>query len=254
MTSAHEDAIGRQHPPAAEGGFADPLAGWLWQARSSCLPAPAAAAWPPLTLARATAISQELYSRLEDGGARRSGWKFGAFSSAAQKAFGIDAPIVAPTLSCWTSTGRARQRVELASFISPQLEAEIGIFVNKGGELALVPCVEIADSRLPGWELPPRGAIADFGLQGAMVYGEPVLPAVEVSVSVRHDGPVVQGASALWRTAVESLDLLPAGASSTGDFHVATGSITPLMAAEPGNWTFDFGAAGTLELELSSTP
>lgn len=249
MTFAQQHAVSRQHV-AVTGQFADPVAGWLWEARERCLPAPAAEQWPQVSLARATAVSEALYQRLQDEGARRSGWKFGAFSSAAQEAFGIDAPIVAPTLSCWTTTGRASQRIELSSFISPRLEAEIGIFVREGGGLALVPCVEIADSRLPGWRLPPRGAIADFGLQGAMVYGEPVTPQRQVTVQVRHDGRVVQDATALWRSAVESLDLLPAGALSTGNFYVATGSITPLMPADPGKWTFDFGAAGALVLEL----
>lgn len=249
MTSTPVRHTGEGSSPPV-GTFADPLAGWLWEARRTGHPAPPAAQWPELTATRAAALAEQLYDRVVAEGDRRTGWKFGAFGSAAQRAFGIDGPVVAPTMSSWTWTGATSYELDLSGLVSPRLEAEVGVYVDGGGDRWLVPCVEVADCRFPAWDLPPRGVIADFGLQGAMVYGQPVRPVSEVSVAVHHRGKRLQGGAARWASVVESLDLVPSEAVLDGGSYIATGSITAPLPVRRGPWTFDFGRVGSLVLDL----
>jgi 2-keto-4-pentenoate hydratase len=72
--------------------------------------------------------------------------------------------------------------LELARFCQPKLEAEVGLVLDGSAEPQVTACVEIADCRFAGWRPPPGVAVADFGLQGAMVFG-PGRPAPARSAS-----------------------------------------------------------------------
>ena len=92
--------------------------------------------------------------------------------------------------------------------MQPKLEAEIGILLVDG-EAWLAPCVEVADCRFGAWAVPPACAVADFGLQGAMLFGAAVAPIPRVGVTVSCDGsPVAEGAGD-FSDAVERLAMVP---------------------------------------------
>jgi hypothetical protein len=92
--------------------------------------------------------------------------------------------------------------------------------------------------------VPAGAAVADFGLQGALLFG-PALPRVErVRVVVRHDGRTVVTSERRYDEAVERLSYLPA--SQRQDRYVATGAMTALLDAQPGRWEFEFNGLTTL--------
>ena len=132
--------------------------------------------------------------------------------------------------------------------MQPKLEAEIGILLVDG-EAWLAPCVEVADCRFGAWAVPPACAVADFGLQGAMLFGAAVAPIPRVGVTVSCDGsPVAEGAGD-FSDAVERLAMVPGRLGRS--VHIATGSITPMLPATAGVWEFDFGPVGRLVVELT---
>jgi hypothetical protein len=137
--------------------------------------------------------------------------------------------------------------LHVSDFVQPKLEAEVGIRIDSAGHM-FVPCVEVADCRFHDWAIPRYGAVADFGLQGAMLFGLGVAPLDEVRVSVRHDGVEVGSGGAEWRDIVDRLSLLPEVCADTA--YVATGSMTPMFPAIPGLWEFDFRDLGLLTLDL----
>jgi 2-keto-4-pentenoate hydratase len=142
--------------------------------------------------------------------------------------------------------------LELARLCQPKLEAEVGLVLDGSGVPAVAACVEIADCRFAGWLPPPRVAVADFGLQGAMVFG-PDRPAPdEIGVEVRHDGRHVATGRAAVADVTARLDLVrPLLPQGTGRVMVATGAITSLLDAAPGRWEFVFTGATTITLTLS---
>jgi hypothetical protein len=111
--------------------------------------------------------------------------------------------------------------------------------------------VEIADCRFAGWRPPPGVAVADFGLQGAMVFG-PGRPAPgEIRVEVRHDGRAVATARAAVADVTARLDLVrPLLTVGTERVLVATGAMTGLLDAAPGRWEFVFAGTTTVTVTL----
>lgn len=204
------------------------------------------AAWAGLDREVAEAVAGKLYGRVLS--APPSAWKLGALDSPTQRRLGLDGPLVAPVLPDRLHQGAREVRLELKDFTQPRLEAELGVQVEGSRGPRPLPCVEVADSRLPGWRLPPAGAIADFGLQGAMVFGESAAAAGDVvRVDVRHDGRLLETGEQSWADTVARLSLLPEEARRQPCV-VATGAITPLVDAAPGRWDFDFHDLGTLSL------
>jgi 2-keto-4-pentenoate hydratase len=203
------------------------------------------AAWAGLDRELAEAVAAELYGRVLS--TSPTAWKLGALDTPTQQRLGLDGPLVAPVLPDRLHQGVREVRLELTDFAQPRLEAELGVQVD-GERRRPLPCVEVADSRLPGWRLPPSATIADFGLQGAMVFGEPSGTADEVvRVEVRHEGRLVDTGEQSWADTVARLSLLPEEARRRPCL-VATGAITPLVDAAPGRWEFDFHDLGTLSL------
>jgi 2-keto-4-pentenoate hydratase len=222
----------------------------LWRARSEGTTVRLdEAAWAGLDRDLAEAVAGDLYGRvLPDPPAA---WKLGALDIPTQERLGLAGPLVAPVLPDRLHQGAREVRLNLAGFAQPRLEAELGVQVDGSGAPRPLPCVEVADSRLPGWRLPPAAAIADFGLQGAMVFGEAAPAAGDVvRVEVRHDGRIVETGEQSWADTLARLSLLPEAARRR-PFVVATGAITPLRDAAPGRWEFDFHDLGTLSLVFS---
>ena len=202
--------------------------------------------WPSLSKSDARSIAEELYSRT---GARETGcWKLGALDQAAQRRFGIDAPLVAPCLPGRLTVEARCERLRIADYIQPRFEAEVGIS-RRGSDLVAVPCVEIADCRFAQWDLPPHGVIVDYCLQGGMLFGPPAgSPEERISVEIRHDGRERHRSVTVWSQALSRMDLLPSTAEPR---FVATGAVSPLLEVESGTWEFVFGGIGELTLTVS---
>lgn len=228
--------------------FTHPAAAELWRAREERRTVdPVSSGLGALTPETAAEIADELYRHAFDR--EPSAWKLGAIDDEAQRRLGLTAPLVAPVLPDRLSLDATEVRLSRSDFVQPRLEPEIGVRIAAAAAHA-VACVEIADCRVPQWQLPPAAAIADFGLQGAMVFGPAVEPPEVVRVEVRHDGRVVQTADQSWSSTIERIVLLPPGATR-GPVSVATGAMSPLLDALPGRWEFDFGALSTIALVIS---
>lgn len=225
--------------------FQDPLAAALWSARRGGTAAPSGG---ELTLERADRIAAELYGALEAGGGRQVAWKIGAGDAAAQRRFGIDRPFTAPVHDTYVLQDGAT--LSLANLVAPRLEAEIGLRFD-GEEPTALPCIEIIDCRFPTWDIQIAEVLADFGLQGAMVFGQPRAGGAEVQALVRRDGEVVaRGSGAVAAAAAISRQAL--GERRLAEFPlVASGSLITPMPLEPGRHEIDFGELGSLLLEVT---
>ena len=231
------------------GAFADPLAERLWVARAESRVLGPDDRWAAVDHPRAAAIAAELYRRA--GADPPAAWKLGALDGAARTRLVLDGPLVAPVLPGRLHTDAGAVTLDLARFCQPKLEAEVGLVLDGSGVPAATACVEIADCRFAGWLPPPRVAVADFGLQGAMVFGPERPVPDEIGVEVRHDGRHVATGRAAVADAAARLDLVrPLLPEAAGRVLVATGAMTPLLDAAPGRWEFVFTGATTITMTL----
>lgn len=227
-------------------GLDDRLAELLWAARVAATKLSPSPDWASLTPERARRINELLVARVVGEG--RAAWKMGAFDEETRLRLGLDEPLVSAVLPDRLHVGVDDVRLDLAGLVQPKLEPEIGISVDGEG-VRITPCVEVADCRFPSWQLPPAAAVADFGLQGAMIFGHAASPVLDVQVTVRRNGEPVTVATGSWSESVTRLDLLPP--TRPASYHVATGALTPLLDATPGRWQFEFRDIGTVTLVLS---
>lgn len=230
---------------AEHADFVDPLAAALWQARQQRDVLTSVEDFEGLSLSRATAIGAELYERL--GPQKTSAWKMGAFDEATQSRLGLTGPLVAPVLPDRLVRDGNEVSIRLDDFVDARFEAEIGIWAD-GHELLFCPCVEVADSRFADWALPPLAALADFGLQGAMVFGRPVPARERVDVQIRHEGRLVARATGDWTEACRRMEHLPP--PRAGGRLVATGAVTNLISVDRGRWEFEFADLGAIRIDV----
>jgi len=240
--------IGRSEVAAA---FADPLAERLWTARAESRVLAPDGGWSEVDLARAERIAAQLY--LGAGADRAVAWKLGALDRASRTRLGLNGPLVAPVLPDRLHLDATSVTLNREEFVQPRFEPEVGLVLDSpGADPRVAACIEIADCRFPGWLPPPGVAVADFGLQGAMVFGPACLAVGEVAVLVRHDGREVADARSSLAEVTARLDLVrPLLAGSAGPAHIATGAMTALLDAAPGTWEFDFTGATTVAVTLT---
>ena len=219
----------------------DPLAAELWAARREARPIGAVGA---IDAARGKRIADELYGALRAGGAAQVGWKLGFTDAAAQAKFRTDRPFWAPVFDSSVLPGPDLRR---SALVAPLLEAEIAVVTDRQGT-RVAACIEIADCRFPGWRVSRGEALADFGLQGAMRFGEPRAGVPDVHVVVRRNDEIVAEGSRPVSAALELLGWLDAAARTS---LVATGSIIAPIPLTPGRWSADFGPLGQLDLEVA---
>jgi 2-keto-4-pentenoate hydratase len=202
------------------------------------------------------------------------GWKVTALGIEQQRNFLTDRPIAAALLSPFVHTAPAE--LSAARFIVPLLECEVAFIL--GADLprrqqpytrseieaaieAVVPAIEIADSRCPA-NAPNLLKLADFMGNGAFITGAPVhdwrkLDLENLDVTLTHDGSVTErGSSArilgnplLAVIALANAQPLPAGGLKRGQI-VTTGTCTTPIPPKPGRYIGEFGALGTLELNI----
>lgn len=235
--------------PKADIPFDDPIATALWAARADARKVDTLERLP---LGRGNAIALALYTRLRAQGARQIGWKIGATDPIAQRRFETDGPFSAPLFDA--SVIPDGSRISLGSLVAPVLEAEIGVRLA-GNVATIFPCIEIADCRVRDWRVTLPEALADFGLQGAMVLGESVDGVAAVpEVSISHDGAVIRSGTP---DTPAALDRARALGETAGSIFapgtpqvVVTGAILAPLPLTVGHWTVSFGLLGSLSLEV----
>jgi 2-keto-4-pentenoate hydratase len=222
----------------------------LLAARREGVVVPAELQQAPLSIDAAAAIAHLLRRAIEADGPSVAGWKLGLTVEGGRQRLGSEGPFVAPVFS--DRLLGSGSTVSLRLFAQPRIEAEFGVVVLDGA-VHVVPCIEIADCHFEGWQLSLGRAIADFGLQGAVVVGTPIpLDDVEeeYTVVVRCDGrEVLEGRAAIASAVERAVRLVPAGSA---DRVVATGRITALAALTEGTWEADFGGLGVVT--VTATP
>jgi 2-keto-4-pentenoate hydratase len=229
--------------------FGDSLASELWRARRDATTV-GTAGDAGLDAERCERVGAELYRAVEEEGGHQVAWKIGAGDAATQERFGTDRPFTAPVYdsSCLSDGATLR----LSGLVAPRLEAEIGLRFDAaaGATATVLPCIEIIDCRFPGWNVKIAAILADFGLQAAMVFGEPGAAGPEVEAVVRRDGEEVARGSGTVAAAVATVR------GALGDERlaavplVASGSLVAPVPLRPGSHEVDFGQLGSLRLEV----
>jgi len=209
-----------------------------------------------LSVADGYAIQERvLDGRAEDEGPP-VGYKLGFTSAAIRSEVGIDEPAVGRLLR---DTVVGPGPVAVDDLIAPQVEAELGVLL--GDELAggasppavlaaieaVVPVVEIVDSRIADWDVRAPEAIADNALSGWVVTGERVRDPTDLDLALEGTRVLKNGAQVATGLGADVLDgpvdavRWLADALADREAHLAagdlviTGSTTPLVAVEPGD-------------------
>jgi len=213
-------------------------------------------ALPELTVADGYAVQRATIDRRTANAGAPVGYKVGFTTPAIQEELGVDDPAYGHVLA---DTVQPEGRLDASGLIDPKLEPELA--VRLGAPLdppvtavdvlaatdAVVPVVEVVDSRIEGWELTAGSAIADNALAARVVHGDAIGDPSGVDLSlegvvVRRNGERVAtgvGADVLGSPARVVAWLADALADrderlTAGDL-ISTGSLTELIPFEPGD-------------------
>jgi 2-keto-4-pentenoate hydratase len=200
---------------------------------------------------RAEAIASQLYDEILSAGARQVGWKLIATDERGQAWLGTPRPLSAPVFSSSVIPDGAVIRLD--ELVAPRVELEIG-FQFSGDSVRPLPCIEVADSRFPDWGVTASEAIADFALQGFMIFGQPTADVSSVDMTLLHDGNSIAAGSrtiAAASAAVSTLGEQQLAIAAARGFTVAAGSVVGPLPLAAGSWHADFGLLGTLAFEVA---
>lgn len=127
-------------------------------------------------------IQRRVFDRITDDAEQNLGHKLGLVSEAKQDQLGIEEPIFAPVVR---ETLLENEPIPTEELIEPRIEAEIGIILDEDvpapvtaidvmtSTRAVVPVVEILESRFQDWAIPSaQDVIADLTSAGKVIVGE----------------------------------------------------------------------------------
>jgi len=211
---------------------------------------------PDCTVADGYAIQRAVSDRREADEGPTVGYKVGFTSAAIQEELGVDEPASGRVLA---DTVHSEGRIDADGLIDPKIEPEIAVQLSDPLDPpvtpvdalaaidAIVPVIEVVDSRIDDWTMTAGSAVADNALAARVIHGDRIVDptAVDLSlegVEVRRNGERVAtgvGADVLGSPARVVAWLAGALAErgerlSAGDF-VSTGSLTELVPLEPGD-------------------
>lgn len=214
-----------------------------------------AATLPDLDLADGYAVQRAVTDRREADEGPPVGYKVGFTSAAIREELGVDDPAYGRILA---DTVRGEGRLD-DDLIDPKIEPELAVRLSEPLDPpatpvdalaaigAVVPVIEVVDSRVAGWELTAGSAVADDTLAARVVHGDRIADPTAVDlplegVVVRRNGERVAtgvGADVLGSPARVVAWLAGALAErgerlAAGDL-VSTGSLTELVPLEPGD-------------------
>ncbi|MEF8856743.1 MAG: fumarylacetoacetate hydrolase family protein [Haloplanus sp.] len=208
---------------------------------------------PDLTVADGYAVQR---AALDCRAADPVGYKVGFTSAAIREELGVGEPAYGRVLA---DTVESEGRLDAADLIDPKLEPELAVRLGEpldppvtpadalAATDAVVPVIEVVDSRIEGWELTAGSAVADNALAARVIHGDRIgdptaLDLPLEGVAVRRNGEQVAtgvGADVLGSPARVVAWLADALAErderlAAGDL-ISTGSITELIPFEPGD-------------------
>ena len=216
-----------------------------------------AATLPALGVADGYAVQRAVTDRRRTDEGPSVGYKVGFTSAAIRQELGVDEPAYGRVLA---DTVRGEGRLDDGDgLIDPKIEPEIAVRLATPLDPpatpidalaaidAVVPVIEVVDSRIAGWELTAGSAVADNALAARVVHGDRIADPAAVDlplegVVVRRNGERVAtgvGADVLGSPARVVAWLAEALADrgerlAAGDL-VSTGSLTELVPLEPGD-------------------
>jgi 2-keto-4-pentenoate hydratase len=246
----------------------------LEEARRTVTPIePLTESWPGFDVEDAYAVQAIQIERRRGQGTSVVGWKVGLTSAAMQRQLGVSEPDFGPLLDDMEIEPEGDLACD--GLISPRVEAELAfrLGADVGGPGitrtavaaavdAVLPALEIIDSRIVDWRIKLADTIADHASCAAFVVGPPVpLPAVDieaVGVSVSVGDVVEQGVgSAVLGNPLEALawlanTLAPYGESLCAGQTILAGALHASIPFGPGDRVeavFDHPALGSLSLQ-----
>jgi 2-keto-4-pentenoate hydratase len=184
------------------------VAAALAQAAATRTPiAPLTETYPGFGVDDAYAVQSLVIAGRRAAGGRPVGWKVGLTSAAMQRQLGVEEPDFGPLLDDMAMADGGI--VDPSTLIAPRVEAELAF--RLGRELrgpgvtldaalaaieAVVPALEVIDSRIADWRIALPDTIADHASCAGFVVGGPgcALDSVDVravTVDVRQDGESV---------------------------------------------------------------
>lgn len=138
--------------------------------------------YPDLTLDDAYAIQLAQIERRTSRGATVQGHKVGLTSAAMQRALGVDQPDYGNLLSGMFHSGS--DAIDVSRFLQPRVEPELAFVMDEdlvGPDItvahavravgAVLPALEIIDSRIRDWDIGLYDTIADNASSGGVVLG-----------------------------------------------------------------------------------
>lgn len=219
---------------------------------------PVSSTHPSLTTEEAYLVQHALITEKIEQGADIIGWKIGATNSSIQVVLGLDGPVYGHLLSDHLIPSGGR--VSLSKFIHPRIECEIAFqMANKltgpkvsehdvlQATAAVLPALEINDPRTIDWQVGKLEVIADNGLVGGFVVGEPFDNLREVTlreigvVFLRNDREFARGTGEailgdpLRAVAWLANKLAEHGLALEAGQIIISGSLTPLAPVESGD-------------------
>ena len=208
-----------------------------------------------LTVADGYAVQRAVLDRREDTAGPPVGYKVGFTSAAIRDELGVDEPAYGRVLA---GTVRTEGRLD-GGLIEPKVEPELALRLGEPLEppvdavdvlaatTAVVPVVEVVDSRIRDWTVEAGSAVADNALAARVVHADRIAAPADLdlaleAVAVRRNGERVAtgvGADVLDGPARVVAWLSEALADrgerlAAGDL-VSTGSLTPLVSLDPGD-------------------
>jgi 2-keto-4-pentenoate hydratase len=241
-----------------DGPSHDEIAADLYEAYESGTPISPVRMERDLTVSEGYAIQSDVVDRRTETEGSRVGYKVGFTSAAIRDEMDIQEPAYGHVLA---GTVRSGGRVDVGPLVEPKVEAELAFRFGEpvkppatGADVlsatsAVVPAVEIVDSRIEDWDVTAPEAIADNALSGLVVLGDVARDPTALDVDLALEGVEVRrngvrratgvGADVLGHpaTVVEWLAgaLEERGAALAAGDLVLTGSMTPLVPLEPGD-------------------
>jgi 2-keto-4-pentenoate hydratase len=215
-----------------------------------------AATLPSLDVDDGYAVQRAVTDRRETDEGSPVGYKVGFTSAAIREELGVDEPAYGRVLA---DTVHEEGRIDAADLIDPKIEPELAVRLSDplappatpvdalAAIGAVVPVIEVVDSRVADWELTAGNAVADNALAARVVHGDRTADPAAVDlplegVVVRRNGERVAtgvGADVLGSPSRVVAWLAEALADrgerlAAGDL-VSTGSLTELVPFEPGD-------------------
>lgn len=253
------------------------LAAALWAAERDAAPiAPLTAQHPDMTVADAYAVQQTLIRRKLAAGAHVVGWKVGLTSAAMQRLLGVEEPDFGHLLDTMQlADGATLQR---SALIWPRVEPEIAFVLGAdlrgpgvtvadvlAATAALLPALEVVDSRIRDWQIRLADTIADNASSSRFVLGRGRVPPGDVDLRLlgmvfQVDGQVVAtaaGAAVLGHPAQAvawlANTLASFGQSLRAGQVVLPGSLVAAVDVQPGmTVTAEFDRLGPVTLHVTA--